>query len=193
MPPQWPQFPLNGQDGPLMALLTSQWPWQPLNSPGATQSKAFGVTLSAQSHLFLQMHLSQGPESCSVLRSFDLCSHHLEKSLSRLFLLLLITSLSVAALPLLPWHSWTCHVLRVSLSRTSVFRLVLLPTLAPLQPLQVLLCPHQEAQRGVGNRAGENPPFMSSLGMEIKIGGSLVSKYSIRTVLNSRIRWRPDD
>lgn len=51
----------------------------------------------------------------------------------------------------------------------------------------------QEAQRGVGNGVGENPPFPSSLGMEIKFGSSLRSKCNERAGLNGRISWRPDE
>lgn len=60
-----------------MAIGTSQGPQHPLTGRGATQSMAFGgtgVTLSPQSHLFLQMHLSQGPGSCCVPRGSSLPS-----------------------------------------------------------------------------------------------------------------------
>lgn len=74
---------------------------------------------------------------------------------------------------------------------------VLLPTLTPLQggSNPPTLLPHlsQEVQRGVGNGVGENPPFLSSLGMEIKLGSSLGSKCNKRAGLNSRISWRPDE
>lgn len=96
--PQWPQLPPDGQGGPLMATVTSQQPQHPLNGCGATQGTAFGgtgVTLSPQS---LQMHLSQVPALCSGVLIYSL--HHLEKSLSRLFLLL--------PPPPCVWLSFTC-------------------------------------------------------------------------------------
>lgn len=161
------------------------------------------MTLSPPRHLFLQMHLSQGwlkPVSFSVLRISNLCSPPFRQESAQALLALAhrLPGCGCSSPAAHMWHSWMCHMLSVSqcfqglpLALVSTFQEAKNQCPAPnpdtfATPPRASL-PPQEAQRGVGNRVGENPPFMSSLGMEIKIGSSLVSKYNTSTVLNSRM------
>lgn len=86
---------------------------------------ASGVTLSPPRHLFLQMHLNQGwlkPGSFSVPRSSNLCSPPFRQESVQALLAHHLPGCDCTSPAAHMWHSWMCHILSVSLSRTNVFR-----------------------------------------------------------------------